>query len=154
MIACCLDRRTWCALAALAVIALLWTSVGLAADNPNGKIISTVVPIGNHIRKTEDILALMQCRPGTTYDGAKGDADIRRLQATKWFTPGSVQINTFTEPDGRVQVIVRVSELMSTVEDIQFLGAQHLSKSDLINLVGIKKGDAMNPPANKIGLSN
>jgi outer membrane protein insertion porin family len=154
MIAVCLDRRIYWALAALAGIAFVWTNVGLAADNPNGKIISTVIPIGNHIRKTEDILALIQCRPGTVYDAAKAQEDIRRLQGTKWFIPGSIQINTFNEADGRVQVIVRLVELMSTVEDIQFLGAQHLGKSDLTSLAGIKKGDSMNPPANRIGQSN
>jgi outer membrane protein insertion porin family len=157
MIVCCLDRRIWQLLTALAIIGMFWTGLGFAADNPTGKIISEVIPIGNHIRKTEDIRAVMLSRPGTVYEPAVIQEDVRRLQNTKWFVPGGpsgIEIHTVDEPDGRVKILVRVSELMVTIEDIQFLGAQHLSKNDLQNLVNIRKGEPMNPLANRTGVSN
>ncbi len=151
MIVCCLDRRIWLVLAVFAAGVLLWSDSGRAADNPNGKIISEVIPIGNRIRKTEDIRAIMLCRPGIVYEPATASEDVRRLQGTKWFDPRSIEIHTQDEPDGRVKVLVRVTELISTVEDIQFIGAQHLGKNDLQTLVGIRKGEPMNPMANRFG---
>jgi outer membrane protein insertion porin family len=46
-------------------------------------------------------------------------------------------------PDGKI--------IPNTVEDIQFLGVQHLGKNDLQTLVGIQKGEPMNPMANRLG---
>jgi outer membrane protein insertion porin family len=79
MIARCLNRRIWIVVVVLVVTGLLWNGGALAADTPDGKIIS------------------------------------------------------------------------NTVEDIQFLGAEHLSKKELQNLIGIQKGDPMNPLANRLG---
>jgi outer membrane protein assembly factor BamA len=155
MIVCCLDRRTWLVLAVIiAAGALLWTGSGRAGDNPNGKIISDVIPIGNRIRKTEDIKAIMLSRPGTVYEPATAQEDVRRLQGTKWFDPRSIEIHTVDEPDGRVKILVRLTELMSTVEDIVFIGAQHLGHNELKTLVGVRKGEPMNPLANRLGQSS
>ena len=151
MIASCLDRRICLVAAVLAVAGLFWCGAAHAVDNPNGKIISEVIPIGNHIRKTEAILAIMRSKPGTVYESATIQEDVRQLQNTKWFVPFGVEIHTVNEADGRVQVWVRVSELMSTVEDVIFEGAQHLSKNECQTLTGIRKGQPMNPLANKLG---
>ena len=48
-------------------------------------------------------------------------------------------------------VTVYVTELTSTIQEILYDGAQHLSKSDLQSLTGLRKGDAMNPLANELG---
>ncbi|HEV3437276.1 MAG TPA: POTRA domain-containing protein [Gemmata sp.] len=79
MIARCLNRRIWIVIVVLVVTGSVWNGGALAADTPDGKIIST------------------------------------------------------------------------TVEDIQFLGDQHLGKNDLQTLVGIRKGEPMNPMANRFG---
>jgi outer membrane protein insertion porin family len=79
MIVRCLNRRIWIVLVVLAATGSPWNGGALAADTPDGKIIS------------------------------------------------------------------------NTVEDVQFLGAEHLSKKELQNLVGIQKGDPMNPLVNRLG---
>jgi outer membrane protein insertion porin family len=154
MIVRCLDRRMRMLLVVFTAAVLWWAGTGHAADNPNGKIISEVITVNNYIRKKEDILAIMLTRPGTAYEAATAQEDVRRLQGTKWFVPGSVQINTLDEKDGRVKVFVYLNELRSTVEDIQFLGAQHLGKNELQTLAGVRKGEPMNTFQNIMGRNN
>ena len=65
----------------------------------------------------------MRSQPGTRYEEAIVQEDVRRLHATKWFVPGGVEILTNNDPDGRVTVFVHVTELTSVVEDVQYIGA-------------------------------
>ncbi|HSQ57258.1 MAG TPA: outer membrane protein assembly factor BamA, partial [Gemmata sp.] len=150
------DRRTPAAIVAmvLAVTAIL-TSVSrsLAVDSPNGKLISDVLPVGNRIRTADQIRAQIHTRPGVAYDEATAQEDMRRLNATKWFVAGGVEIFTRNDPDGRVTVLVKVNELPSVVQDVQFIGAQHLSRTELQNLSGVRKGEPMNPLGNELGRS-
>lgn len=157
MTACCRDRRrTWTApalaAAVLAAVAwLAWPALAAPDDNPNGRTISEVVPVGNRIRTADQIRQVLHTRPGTKYESATVQEDLRRLHATKWFVPGEVQILTKTDPDGRVTVFVHVAELTGVVQDVQFLGAQHLSRTELQNLTGVRKGEPMNPEINRRG---
>ncbi len=151
MSACRRDRRTSATLVAAIAAVLLWPADSPAADNPNGKAISEVIPVGNRIRNADQIRAQMVSRPNVAYEEAIVQEDVRRLHATKWFVPGGVQILVRHEPDGRVAILVYVTELTSVVEDLQFLGAQHLSRTELQNLSGVRKGEPMNPMANELG---
>ena len=132
MIAC---RRAQCrallAAAALAALVLVWRGTSSAADNPNGKIIAEVLPVGNRVRTPDQIRAVMHSRPGVAYEEATVQEDVRRLHATKWFAPGGVQILTKNDPDGRVTVLVYVTELTNVVQDVQYIGAQHISRTEL-----------------------
>lgn len=151
MTACRRDRcRTWL----VAVAVLTWPAGLFAADNPNGKPIAEVTPVGNRIRTADQIRSVMYSRPGVAYEEAVVQEDVRRLHATKWFVPGGVQILTKNDTDGRVTVLVYVTELTNAVQDIQYIGAQHLSKSELGNLTGVRKGEPMNPLANELGRQN
>ena len=152
MTVCRRDRRTCLFAAALLVAAaLLWHSGALANDSPSGRTIADVVTVGNRARQPEHILNVMHSRKGKRYDEATVQEDVRRLHATKWFTPGGVRIHTKNEPDGTVTVIVHVSELTSTVQDIFYTGAQHIGRDDLQSLSGVRRGDPMNPLANELG---
>jgi len=152
MTACRAVCRTLPPAAVLALAAVLvWPRCGLAADSPAGKVISDIVPVNNHTRSAAAILNLIQSRPGRTYDENTIQEDVRRLHATRWFAPGGVQVHTKNDPDGRVTVFLYVTELTSTVQEVEYRGAQHLSKKDLQELTGIRKGDPMNPLANELG---
>ena len=122
-----------------------------AEDNLHGKIIADVIPVGNRIRTAEQIRSKMLTRPGSRYDDQTLQEDVRRLHATKWFVPGGVQILAHLDPDGRVTLLVHVQELSQTVEEVLYLGAQHLRLSELQQLTGIRKGEPMNPLANELG---
>jgi outer membrane protein assembly complex protein YaeT len=158
MTACRLFRRPLLPLAAVAagVVAawLGWAGRAAAADdNPNGRIVSEVVPVaaGKTVRPPNQIRQQMHTRAGARYEKATAEEDVRRLQATKWFAPGGVQIKTVVEPDGRVKVLVLVTELTGVVDDVQFVGAEHIRVSDLQTMTGVRRGEPMNPVANELG---
>ncbi len=152
MIACRrAHRRTWLVAATLAALVLAWRGTSSAAENPNGKIIAEVIPVGNRVRTPDQIRSIMISRPGVRYEEATVQEDVRKLHATKWFVPGGVQILTKNDPDGRVTILVYVTELTSVVEDVQYIGAQHIGRTELQNLSGIRKGEPMNPLANELG---
>ncbi|MBA4062381.1 MAG: outer membrane protein assembly factor BamA [Isosphaera sp.] len=157
MTACRLFRRPLLPLAAVAagVVAawLGWAGRAAADDNPSGRVVSEVVPVtaGRAVHPPNQIRQVMHTRAGARYEEATAQEDVRRLHATKWFAPGGVQIKTVVEPDGRVKVLVFVTELTGVVEDLQFLGAEHVRLSDLQTLSGVRKGEPMNPVANELG---
>lgn len=153
MTVCRRDRcRTWLVAAVFVAAAVLtWPAGALAIDNPSGKVIADVQPVGNRVRTADQIRSFMRSQPGTRYEEAIVQEDVRRLHATKWFVPGGVQILTKNESDGRVTVLVYVTELTNVVQDVQYIGAQHLSRTELGNLSGVRKGEPMNPLANELG---
>jgi outer membrane protein assembly complex protein YaeT len=122
----------------------------VAGDNPQGKPIAEIIPVGNKIRTAKQILDIMHSRPGRPYDENTIQEDVRRLYNTRWFTPDGIRILT-TEAEGRVTVTVLVTELTSVVQEIIYEGAEHLSLSELQSLTGLRKGDAMSPLANELG---
>jgi len=144
-------RRSWLLAAVIAAAALGTLHRARAEDSPVGKTIERIVPVHNRVHTSEQIVGLMHSKTGKPYDEAMMQEDIRRLHGTKWFTPGSIQVHTQTGPDGKVTVFVSVTELMSTVQEVHYLGAQHLSPSELGNITGVRKGEPMNPLSNEIG---
>ena len=143
--------RTWLIAAVLSAAAFGMFHRARAGDSPVGKTIERIVPVNNRVHSSEQIIGIMHSRTGKLYDEAVVQEDIRRLHGTKWFTPGSIQVHTQLEPDGKVTVFVSVSELMSTVQEVHYLGAQHISPSELLNITGVRKGEPMNPLSNEIG---
>jgi outer membrane protein assembly complex protein YaeT len=147
----CRRYRHWLVAAALAVV-LLGAGRGLwAGDNPQGKQIAEIVPVGNRLHSSQQILTVLHSQVGKPYDDATIQEDVRRLYNTRWFMDGAISVSTVNEPDGRVKVFLRVQELTGTVQEIVYDGAQHLTKSDLQGLTNLRKGDAMNPFANELG---
>ena len=152
MIFCRHDRlRTALIAVVLSVAALGVLHRANAGDSPVGKTIAAIVPVHNRVHSSEQIIGIMHSRAGKVYDEAVIQEDIRRLHGTKWFTPGSIQVHTQNESDGKVTVYVNLAELTSTVQEIHYLGAQHISPSELQNLSGARKGEPMNPLSNEIG---
>ena len=143
--------RTWSIAFVLSLAAFGVIHRARAADSPVGKTIAAIVPVHNRVHTSEKIVGLMHSHVGKPYDEAVVQEDIRRLHATKWFTPGSIQVHTQLEPDGKVTVFVAVTELTSTVQEIHYLGAEHISPSELLNITGVRKGEPMNPLSNEIG---
>ncbi|MBY0460860.1 MAG: hypothetical protein K2V38_26370, partial [Gemmataceae bacterium] len=146
----CRRSRHWFVAAAL-VLTLIVGGRGLlrAADNPQGKVIADIQTAGNRKCTTQQILNIMHSRAGRPYDQSTMQEDVRRLQSTRWFIPESISVVTTNETDGRITVTVVVSELPSTIQDIVYRGAQHISGDTLRTLTGLRRGDAMNPYANE-----
>lgn len=150
MTACPCHRLVFAAALAIALVAVGHRSLK-AADNPQGKQISEIVPIGNKLHTSTQILNLMHSRAGKAYDEATIQEDVRRLYNTRWFTPSGIRILTENEHNNRVKVMVLVTELTSVIQEVDYVGAEHLSKSELQTLTGLRKGDAMSPYINEMG---
>ena len=148
----CRRYRSWL-VAAVPVFAMFAGAHGWlrAADNPQGKQIAEIQTAGNRIHSTAQLLNVMHSRAGKPYDQALIQEDVRRLQSTRWFTPDGIRVLTTNESDGRITVTIFVTELSSTVQEVVYRGAEHISPSELRTLTGLRKGDPMNPLANELG---
>ncbi len=147
--------RRSCHWFAAAVLAAAFFAVGndvlWASDSPQGKVVANIVPIGNKLHSPRQLINLMHTRIGHPYDEATAQQDVQRLYNTRWFTPGGIRILTQTEADGRITVMVHVTELTNVIQEIHYVGAEHLRGSELQTLTGLRKGDAMNPHINELG---
>jgi outer membrane protein assembly factor BamA len=119
-----------------------------AGESPVGKVVADVIPLGNRIHPKEHILSQMQTKAGKPYDETLVADDVRRLIATRWFAP-KIDVETKVGDDGRVTVYLHVTELEGIVQEVVFVGNQHVGKDDLINLTQIRKGSALNPAYNE-----
>ena len=48
-------------------------------------------------------------------------------------------------------LLIPLTMLKSVVTDLQFVGAQHIGRTELQNLCGVRRGEPMNPLANELG---
>ncbi|MDB5309489.1 MAG: bamA [Gemmataceae bacterium] len=158
MIVCRRDRRrTWLLAVVLSAAAVIagdrWV---VATDSPIGRTVAEIIVVNSggsagRIHPPEHVLGAMHSRAGKPYDEGLIQEDVRRLHATKWFAPGGVRVHAKIDPDGRVTVFVQVTELTSTVQDVQYIGAEHISPDKLKELAGVRKGEPMNPLSNEVG---
>lgn len=133
----------------IVLVALLAAVGHAAAEPPSGKEIAEVVVRGNRLRTTEQIIAKMNSKPGRRYTEVAAQEDVGRLIAEGWFPPDGVKLSTLERGDGRIAVIITVSELPSSVQQVTYRGANHMSRDDLDKLTGIKRGMPMSPPFNQ-----
>jgi len=133
-------------LVAIAFAGGRWAAAG---ESPAGRTVADVVPVNNRVHPKENILSQMRTRPGKAYDEATIQEDVRRLIGTKWFAPGGVKVETAVGPDGKVTVYVHVIELNSIVQDVLFVGAEHMSRDELLTTTGIRRGSPLNPAFNE-----
>ena len=135
----------------LAVAVLLAGAAAARAESPVGKVIARVIPVNNRVHSEDLILSQMpNTRPGKVYDDALVQTDVRQLIATRWFAPGGVQVSTAVGKDGRVTVFVNVIELNNIISEVVYIGAQHLSESQLGDLTGLRRGSPLNPTMNQL----
>jgi len=136
-----------CARAAALVVAVALGGV-VAAAPPAGKEIAEVLVSGNRIRQTQDIVAVFGLRPEQKYDEEAIRAGTKRLYDKGWFTPNGIEIRTVERTDGRINVVLYVTELSNFIEEIKYNGAQHLSQDELGKLTGLRVRMPMSPHLN------
>ncbi len=144
-------RRTALIALVLSVAAFGLHHRARAEDSPVGRIIAQVIPVHNSIHPSEQIVGMMKSRAGRPFDDALLQEDLQALHATHWFQPGSIKPSVHVDADGRVTIMVSVSELTSTVHEIVYVGAQHISPKELATLTQIHKGDPLEPSLNEQG---
>jgi outer membrane protein assembly complex protein YaeT len=118
-------------------------------EPPAGKEVAEVLVSGNKIRPAHDILAVFGLRPGQQYIEENIRSGTDRLYAKGWFTPNGIELRTVERPDGKVNVIIYVTELTNFIAEIKYLGADHLSKTELDQLSGLRIRMPMSPHMNQ-----
>src|SRR4051812_27178209 len=118
-------------------------------SSPAGKEVAEVLVAGNKLRASQDILAVFGLRAEQKYEEEGIRAGTKRLYDKGWFTPNGIEVKTVERPDGRINVILYVTELTNFIEDIQYIGANHLSRTELDKLTGLKVRSPMSPHMNR-----
>jgi outer membrane protein insertion porin family len=137
------------AMALVGGLTALQVSRDAQAAPPAGKEVAEVLVSGNRIRPSADIVTVFGIRPGQQYLEEQIRAGTDRLYAKGWFTPNGIELRTVERPDGRINVILYVTELTNFIEEIQYRGADHLSKTELDQLTGLRTRMPMSPHLNQ-----
>ena len=118
------------------------------AGPPAGKEVAEVLVEGNRVRATSDILSVFGMRKDYPYVEESVRSGTEKLAAKGWFTPNGIQVRTIERQDGRINVILYVTELTNFIEEIQYNGANHLTKTELDGLTGLRVRMPMSPHLN------
>ncbi len=124
-------------------------TTNLRADPPAGKEVAEVLVSGNTVRATPEILTVFGLRVGQNYVEEHIRSGTDKLYAKGWFTPNGIEIRTLERPDGRINVLLFVTELTNFIEDIQYIGADHLGKTELAQMTGLRIRMPMSPHLNQ-----
>jgi outer membrane protein assembly factor BamA len=138
------------AAAVLGVLAgtLLWGHACLAQPAGTKILVSDVVIQGNRLVSTQQIASGIKTRAGQPYSESTLQEDVRNLMATRQY--GNVETRTLPDGEGRIRVYFLITDFPNTVLNVEYRGRKHLSLDDLEKTTGIRKGQAMNPVANKL----
>ena len=117
--------------------------------SPAGKEVAEILVTGNKVRATQDIVNVFGLRPEQKYEEEGIRAGTKRLYDKGWFTPNGIVIRTVERTDQKINVILEVSELTNFIDDIQYKGADHLSRTELDKLTGLKVRSPMSPHLNQ-----
>jgi outer membrane protein assembly complex protein YaeT len=134
--------------AALLAVLLLGT-VSLAQTETNKVIVEDVICQGNRIVPTQEIISQIKTRPSTEYKEEVVQEDLRRLLATNKFTKDS-RVDKVAVGSNKVRVYFLMVEYPSTVQEIIYHGAEHISSEELDTLTQLRKGMLLNPVANRL----
>ncbi|HEV3203573.1 MAG TPA: POTRA domain-containing protein, partial [Gemmataceae bacterium] len=129
------------------VLLCLGAAPSLAQAPADKVIVADVIPQfiaqGNQSVSPQKVMSLVKIRAGMEYQATAVNEDVRRLWDTKLFADIRVVIKP-TE-DKKVIVIFQLKELPGVIQEIQYLGANHMKKEDLESLSGLKAGLPLNP---------
>lgn len=116
---------------------------------PEDTSISSVIMSSNRRMNTDQIKARLRTQPGTKYNSAVVDEDVRELYKFNQFSC----VTTYVRQDGprKVKIFFSLREMPNTVQKVTFLGAKHIKEDDLRNLTGVKPGIPLNPRVNRQG---
>jgi outer membrane protein assembly complex protein YaeT len=118
------------------------------AESPQPKVqVADVIVQGNTKTPSQSILPHVKTRPGVEFNQETLNEDVRKLYATKLFA--NVRADKQTKPDGGVIVYFVVAETPSIIQNIDYKGANHLSRDELDIITGLRRGMPMNPIVNK-----
>jgi outer membrane protein assembly complex protein YaeT len=144
-------------------VARLFRAVGLLAglllgeqasraQNPGPPprvIVADVFIRGNRLVSSQEIQAQLKTHALGEYSEAVVQDDVRTLYATRKYA--NVEAVPLFSVDGKeVTVTFYIRDHSGVVRNVLYKGNKHLSQDDLEGLTGIRRGQPLNPIANKI----
>lgn len=132
-------------IAVLSVPTSVHTPTSVYAAPPTGKEIADIIVKGNRVRATDQIIGLLGVRVGGVYQDERVQEGVNRLYSKGWFTANGIEVRTLESSEGKITIVVYVTELTNFIRDVIYRGAEHLSKEELDDLAGLKRGMAMSP---------
>lgn len=113
--------------------------------------VADVTVTGNRIVSTDWIMSFIKIRAGNQYSREALKNLLReddwRILETRMFKFILPQIKNL--PDGRINIEFTVKEYPNLIEDIIYKNANHISKKDLAELTGLRKGVPLDPLSNR-----
>ncbi len=135
-----------------AALLILPTGAVPAQDQPQPSrpkvLVADVIIRGNNHISSEVLISRLKTQPGGEYIPEIVQDDVRTLWGTNQFK--NVEAAKAEGLDGRVTVYFLVYEYTTTVEEVIYQGAKHLSKDDLDRITGVRKGMPLSPLVNKV----
>lgn len=134
------------------LLGLLSVGRGVLAQGPAApakKTISDVIITGNRRMSTDQIKVMLRTQPGSDYNPAVVDDDVRTLYKTNQFS----NITTYLKDDGpnSAKIYFSLREMPNKVQKITFLGAKHIKEDELRKITGVTKDMTLNPNFNQQG---
>jgi outer membrane protein assembly complex protein YaeT len=117
---------------------------------PGAKVIVADVKVQGTINvPAERVLNTARTKPGSEYNQAAIDEDVRLIHGTGLFA--HVSVKTVERPDNRnaVDLYFVVTERPQTIKDIVFNGGQHLKTDELRKITHLRIGDPVVPYLNQ-----
>lgn len=131
----------------LAVVAGLALAASFAYSQPADPIVADVIPVGNKLTPKAQIIGQLRTRPGSVFSADAAQEDAQTLRAAGF---GDVRVRTQNAPDGRLMVYFDLVEMPNLIREVVYGGAKHLKKKDLEDLSGLRRGQPLNPIANRM----
>jgi outer membrane protein assembly factor BamA len=129
------------------VVLLVAATAGLAQAPPEkvlvADVIPQVIPQGSQTVPQQKIVGLIKTRPGAEYQVDVVNEDVRRLYETKLFA----DIRVVNQPveGNKVIVYFQLKELPGVIQEILYLGANHIKQDELETITGLRPGVPLNP---------
>ncbi len=111
-------------------------------------IVSDVIIQGSRQVPSEFIKNQMKTHVGKEYVPETLQEDIRTLFSSRNF--GNVYADAVKDGPTKVKIFVYIRDYPTTVEKVTYKGAHNLSNDDLETITSIRKGQPLNPLANKV----
>jgi len=145
-VSCGFSGKTWPLFGTL-VLHCLGSAATMAQTPADKVIVADVIPqfipqAGQSV-SPQKVMSLIKTRPGAEYQATVVSEDVRRLYETKMFA--DIRVVTQPTDDKKVIVVFQLKELPGVIQEIKYLGANHLKKEDLDSLVGLRTGLPLNP---------
>jgi TonB family protein len=129
----------------------------IAAQDAEGRIVEAIEIVGNRRLRANEIISLIQTRPGDLFRVQQMMKDLERILATGYFNSRGTRINTEIGASGGVVIFIEVQEL-PLISEIKFEGLKGVDESVMFEAlrkdqIDLRQGGVYDPAKVKRAIS-